>query len=142
MILASWSILGKSAHLQIIPQQSTQNTANLLLQTYEKNQWTFFCCSTRASTLVFAITLLTQVLVQKFLFLFISIIPWSSQINCYFETQTILYILLAEHCSIGKFYIFRHLVRQSMSWLLQVKMFNNLMSKSSFKAIFYIKQTG
>ena len=35
----------------------------------------FFCCSTRAPTLVFAITLLTQVPVQKFPFLFISIIP-------------------------------------------------------------------
>ena len=35
----------------------------------------FFCCSTRASTLVFAINLLTQVPVQKFPFLFISIIP-------------------------------------------------------------------
>ena len=35
----------------------------------------FFHCSTRASTLVFAITLLTQVPVQKFSFLFISIIP-------------------------------------------------------------------
>ena len=36
----------------------------------------FFCCSTRAPTLVFAITLLAQVPVQKFPFLFISIIPW------------------------------------------------------------------
>ena len=27
-------------HLQVIPQQSTQNTANLPLQTYEKKQWT------------------------------------------------------------------------------------------------------
>ena len=35
----------------------------------------FSCCSTWAPTLVFAITLLTQVPVQKFPFLFISIIP-------------------------------------------------------------------
>ena len=35
-------MLEKSAHLQVIPQQSTQNTANLALQAYEKNQWTFF----------------------------------------------------------------------------------------------------
>ena len=28
-------MLGKSTHLQVIPQQSTQNTANLLLQTNE-----------------------------------------------------------------------------------------------------------
>ena len=32
------SMLGKSTHLAVIPQQSTQNTANLPLQTYEKNQ--------------------------------------------------------------------------------------------------------
>ena len=35
----------------------------------------FFCCLTRASTLVSTITLLTQVPFQKFPFLFISIIP-------------------------------------------------------------------
>ena len=35
-------MVGKSTHLQVIPQQSTQNTANLPLQTYEKNQLTFF----------------------------------------------------------------------------------------------------
>ena len=36
----------------------------------------FFYCSTRASTLVSAITLLTQVPLQKFPFLFIIEIPW------------------------------------------------------------------
>ena len=36
------SMLGKSTHLAVIPQQSTQNTANLPLQTYEKNHWTCF----------------------------------------------------------------------------------------------------
>ena len=35
-------MVGKSAHLQVIPQQSTQNTANLPLQTRDKNQGTFF----------------------------------------------------------------------------------------------------
>ena len=35
-------MVGKSTHLQVISQQSTQNTANLPLQSYEKNQWTFF----------------------------------------------------------------------------------------------------
>ena len=35
-------MLGKSTHLQVIPQQSNQNTANLRLQTCETNQWTFF----------------------------------------------------------------------------------------------------
>ena len=33
---------GYSSHLQVIPQQSTQNTANLPLQTYEENQPAFF----------------------------------------------------------------------------------------------------
>ena len=32
---------GKRTHLQVVPKQSTQNTENLLLQTREKNQWTF-----------------------------------------------------------------------------------------------------
>ena len=36
----------------------------------------FFHCSTRASTLVFTITMLTQIPLQRFLFLFIFIIPW------------------------------------------------------------------
>ena len=35
-------MVGKSTHLQVIPLQSTQNTANLPLQTCEKNQWIFF----------------------------------------------------------------------------------------------------
>ena len=34
-------MLGKSIYLQVIPQKSTQNTANLPLQTCKKNQWTF-----------------------------------------------------------------------------------------------------
>ena len=36
----------KSACLQVIQQQSTQNTTNLPLQTYEKNRWTFFLFNT------------------------------------------------------------------------------------------------
>ena len=70
-------MLGKSTHLAVIPQQSIQNTANLALQTYEKNQWTFFYNAARASTLVSAIILKIQVPSQKFPFLFISIIPCS-----------------------------------------------------------------
>ena len=35
-------MVGKRTHLQLIPQKSKQNAANLLLQTYDKNQWTFF----------------------------------------------------------------------------------------------------
>ena len=79
----------KSTHLQVIPQQSTQNTANLPLQTYEKNK--FFYCSTRIWTLVSAITLLTQVPLQKFPFLFIFIIPccdftWMGVVLCMVDT--------------------------------------------------------
>ena len=48
--------------------QSTQNAANLLLQTWEKNQWTFFHCAIRASILPPAIIFLTQVPLQKFPF--------------------------------------------------------------------------
>ena len=35
-------MVGKDTNLQVILQQSTQNTTNLPLQTCEKNQWTFF----------------------------------------------------------------------------------------------------
>ena len=45
-------MLGKSTHLQVIPQQSTQNTANLSLQTCEQNQWTFFIYPTFLSSFV------------------------------------------------------------------------------------------
>ena len=47
----------KGAHLQVIPQQSTQNITNLRLQTYEKNQWTFFNDTARASTFAPAVIL-------------------------------------------------------------------------------------
>ena len=43
---------GKNTHLQVIPQQRTQNTAVLPLQTCEKNQWPFILYDTaRTSTL-------------------------------------------------------------------------------------------
>ena len=34
-------MVGKSTLLQVTPQKSTQNAANLQLQTCEKNQWSF-----------------------------------------------------------------------------------------------------
>ena len=68
-------MLGKSTRLQVIPQQSTSNAANLRLQTYDKNSGLFYNTA-RASTLALAIILKIQVLSQKFPFLFISIIPW------------------------------------------------------------------
>ena len=39
-------MVGKSTHLQVIPQQSTQNTANLPLQTYEKTSELFLLFNT------------------------------------------------------------------------------------------------
>ena len=34
-------MVGKSAHVQIIPQKGTQNAAKLPLEACDKNQWTF-----------------------------------------------------------------------------------------------------
>ena len=42
-------MVGKSARLQVTPQQSTQNTANLPLQTYEKTSELFLLFSTRVN---------------------------------------------------------------------------------------------
>ena len=39
-------MVGKSTRLQVIPQQSTQNTANLPLQTYEKTGELFLLFNT------------------------------------------------------------------------------------------------
>ena len=39
-------MLGKSTHLQVIPQQSDQNTVNLPLQTCDKILWTFLLYNT------------------------------------------------------------------------------------------------
>ena len=41
-------MVGKSARLAVIPQQSTQNTANLPLQTYEKTSELFLLFNTGA----------------------------------------------------------------------------------------------
>ena len=45
-----------------------KNTANLALQTYEKNQWNFYGTA-KVSTLAPEIMFLTEVPLQKFLFL-------------------------------------------------------------------------
>ena len=50
----------KSAHLQVISQQSTKNAANLPLQTCEEYQRTIFPCMTRVTTLAPAINLLCK----------------------------------------------------------------------------------
>ena len=71
---------GKSKHLQVIPQQSTQNSKFAITDIREKPTILFYC-STRASTSVSAITLLTQDPLQKFPFLFIIIIP------CYIQNK-------------------------------------------------------
>ena len=71
-------MVGNSTRLQVIPQQSTQNTANFPITDIREKPVNFFHCSTRVPTLVSAITLLTQVPWKKFPFLFIIIIPWKS----------------------------------------------------------------
>ena len=52
------------------PKHSKFTIANI-----QEKPVNFFYCSTRASTFIFAIILLTQVPLQKFPFLFIHIIP-------------------------------------------------------------------
>ena len=52
------------------------NAANLQLQTYDKNQWTFVITPHGGSTLALAIIFKIQVPLQKFPFLLRTIIPW------------------------------------------------------------------
>ena len=95
-------MVGKSARLADIPQQSTQNSKFAITGIREKPV-NFFCCLTRASTLVFAITLLTQVSVQKFPFLFISIIPWDIALqfwSCLALFLSRYFTLLAQACPV------------------------------------------
>ena len=104
----------KSTHLQVIPQQNTQNAGNLPLQTCEKNQWTFFVV--RYITLSPAIILSTQVPLQKFLFLLVcnSLVCISGS-----ESDTILagikQGLVGQLCSV--FYLFASLTSNSY-WTL------------------------
>ena len=42
----------KSTHLQVIPQQSTENTANLPLQTYYKKPSDFLLHNTGATAII------------------------------------------------------------------------------------------
>ena len=59
------------------PAAKHSNAANLRLQTYDKNQWTFFYNAARASVLALAIILKIHVPSQKFPFLLRYTIPWS-----------------------------------------------------------------
>ena len=52
-------MLGKMIHLQVIPQQSTQNATNLRLQTNKKKWLAFFNDTAQATTLAPAIILPT-----------------------------------------------------------------------------------
>ena len=56
------------------PSAKHPNTANLRLQTYDKNQWTFFNNTARASILALAIIFKVEVSLQTFPFLLRSII--------------------------------------------------------------------
>ena len=57
------------------PAAKHPNTANLRLQTYDKDQWTFFNNAARTLTLAFAIIFKIQVPSQKFPFLLRYTIP-------------------------------------------------------------------
>ena len=57
------------------PAVKHPNAANLRLQTYDKNQWTIFNNTARASTLALAIIFKTQVSLQNFPFLVRHTIP-------------------------------------------------------------------
>ena len=85
------AMLGKSTHLAVIPQQSTQNTANLPFTDIREKPVNFFYNAARASTWALAIILTIQVPSQKFPFLFISTIPCSSV--SYFRSCLLINIL-------------------------------------------------
>ena len=57
------------------PAAKHPNAANLRLQTYDENQWTFCNNTARGSTLALAIIFKNQVSLQKFPFLLTFIIP-------------------------------------------------------------------
>ena len=69
--------------LAVIPFKIEANNLYFFTNIREKPVNLFYC-STQASTLVSAVSLLTQVPLQKFLFLLIIISPWTDQgiINC------------------------------------------------------------
>ena len=69
------SMLGKSTNLAVIPAAKHPKHSKFAITDIREKPVKFFYCPTRASTLVSAIILLTQVLLQKFPFLFIIIIP-------------------------------------------------------------------
>ena len=62
-------MLGKSTHLQVIPQQSTQNDQLAVTDLREKPV-DFFNDTARAAALAFAISLATWVPLRKFPFLY------------------------------------------------------------------------
>ena len=66
-------MVGNSTHLQVIPQHP-KHSKFAITDIREKAE-NFFYCLTRASNLVSAIILLTQVPLQKFPFLFLILIP-------------------------------------------------------------------
>ena len=68
--------LGKPIETYIYARNKHPNAANLRLQTYDKNQWTFCNNTARASTLALAIIVKIQILLQKFPFLLRYTTPW------------------------------------------------------------------
>ena len=88
-------MVGKSARLQVILQQSTQKHIKFAITDIRKKPVNFFSCSTRALTLTSAITLIAQVPLQKFPFFLISIIPWythTTQVELLFTEEHNFYV--------------------------------------------------
>ena len=70
-------MLGKSTHLQIVPQQSTQNTTESRLQTYEENQKTFLMTPTGRGGVDFC-SCNNFANLGSFAKAFVPIIPWTT----------------------------------------------------------------
>ena len=74
-------MLGKSTHLQVIPQQSTQMQQTCGYRHTTKTSRIFFNNAARAPTLALATIFKIQVSLQKFPFQLRTIVPWFYYIN-------------------------------------------------------------
>ena len=93
------SMLGKSTHLQVIPVAKHPKHSKFAITDIRVKPVNFFYCSTRASTLVSAIILLTQVSLQKFPLLYISIIPCSKAYICW-QLYNLCILTTKIHCKV------------------------------------------
>ena len=73
-------MVGKSTRLKGYPAAKHPKHSKFAISDIREKPVNFFYCSTRASTLVSAITFIIQVPLQKFPFLFMFIIPWFTKV--------------------------------------------------------------